>query len=300
MRFKQFIPFFIYSFAVIIIFSYYSRENQKDFEEISPYSHYYSYNSEFSTETEEIYSYSLYTPSSFSMQTSTKDFTEPIETNISSSTTPETETSPVTDLPENSELPVVSDIPETVPIQFPVELNHATFDELCAIPEIGTVTAQKIIDFRDEHQGFLNLQQLLEISGIGEQTYQTILPYLYLENEYFPPESEISETLPEVTEFEEEPPPEITEPPEIPIINLNTATKEQLLLLPECDETLAESILTLRDRDIHIFHHIDEITFAENVTIELYLLWKPYLAVADDGSIQIPYERPLADEENSQ
>ena len=146
----------------------------------------------------------------------------------------------------------------------------------------------------------------MEVSGIGEHKYQAILPYLYLETEYFP-ETE----LPEVTEFSEtseisdtpdtseiiEPtePPEENISPEIPLLNLNTVTKEELLLLPDCDEALAEEIIRLRDEEIHVFYHILEITLAEHVTPELFSKWAEYLVVDDDGSTKIPYIRPNAE-----
>nr|MDE6730627.1 helix-hairpin-helix domain-containing protein [Oscillospiraceae bacterium] len=125
-----------------------------------------------------------------------------------------------------------------------------------------------------------------------EVIYAEILPYIYLETEYFPEdptELELPE-IPEITDMTK-----ISESPEIPVINLNTATKEELLCLPGCEDVLAEEILTLRDREIHQFYHIYEITLAEHVTNELFAEWQNYLIVSDDGSTQIPYIPPYAE-----
>jgi competence protein ComEA len=56
----------------------------------------------------------------------------------------------------------------------PVSLGSATVDQLDEIEGIGPVTAQKIIDFRDEHGGLSSIDQLDEISGIGPSTMEAL------------------------------------------------------------------------------------------------------------------------------
>ena len=75
----------------------------------------------------------------------------------------------------------------------------------------------------------------------------------------------------------------MTETVEIPIINLNTATLEELMLLPNCDAELAENILALRD-GIVVFRNVLELLYTEGITDELYISWEPYLAVDDEGN----------------
>ena len=66
------------------------------------------------------------------------------------------------------------------------------------------------------------------------------------------------------------------------------------MLLPDCDEALADEIIRLRDEEIHVFYNILEITLAEHVTTALFAEWSDYLVVDDDGSTQIPYIPPYA------
>ncbi|WP_084037402.1 helix-hairpin-helix domain-containing protein [Haloechinothrix halophila] len=50
-----------------------------------------------------------------------------------------------------------------------VDLNAATEAELRELPGVGEVTAQRIVEWRAEHGGFTGVEQLREVSGIGEQ-----------------------------------------------------------------------------------------------------------------------------------
>jgi competence protein ComEA len=49
----------------------------------------------------------------------------------------------------------------------PVDLNTATAEQLDALPGIGPVTAQKIVDYRQQHGPFRSVDDLDAIPGIG-------------------------------------------------------------------------------------------------------------------------------------
>jgi competence protein ComEA len=49
----------------------------------------------------------------------------------------------------------------------PVQLSTATLEELDALPGVGPVTAQKIIDYRQKHGAFHSVDELDAIPGIG-------------------------------------------------------------------------------------------------------------------------------------
>jgi competence protein ComEA len=57
-----------------------------------------------------------------------------------------------------------------------VNINTATFDQLLALPGVGEVLAQRILDYRTEHGPFGSVDELLNVSGIGESKLADIKP----------------------------------------------------------------------------------------------------------------------------
>ena len=49
----------------------------------------------------------------------------------------------------------------------PVHLNSATLEQLDGLPGVGPVTAQKIMDYRQQHGGFGSVDELDAVPGIG-------------------------------------------------------------------------------------------------------------------------------------
>ena len=61
-----------------------------------------------------------------------------------------------------------------------VSLNSADQAALETIPGIGPVTAAAILAYRDEAGPFTSVEQLLEVSGIGPATLESVRPYVTL------------------------------------------------------------------------------------------------------------------------
>jgi competence protein ComEA len=55
-----------------------------------------------------------------------------------------------------------------------ININSADQAELETLPGIGPVTAQKIIDYRTANGGFSTIEAVLDVSGIGEVTFEKI------------------------------------------------------------------------------------------------------------------------------
>ncbi len=58
----------------------------------------------------------------------------------------------------------------------PVNLNTATVEALDALPGVGPVLAQRIVEWRVAHGGFASPRQLGEVTGVGDQRLADLLP----------------------------------------------------------------------------------------------------------------------------
>lgn len=61
-----------------------------------------------------------------------------------------------------------------------ISINSANLYELSALPGIGKSTALKIIEYRDEYGNFIKLEDLKNVSGIGDKKYEAIKQYICL------------------------------------------------------------------------------------------------------------------------
>ncbi|WP_436701299.1 helix-hairpin-helix domain-containing protein [Nocardioides sp. BYT-33-1] len=59
-----------------------------------------------------------------------------------------------------------------------VNLNTAGQAELESLPQVGPVTAQAIIAWRESRGGFTSVDELLEVDGIGDKTLAQISPHV--------------------------------------------------------------------------------------------------------------------------
>lgn len=62
-----------------------------------------------------------------------------------------------------------------------ININSASKSELMRLPGIGEATAQKIISYREEKGNFLSIEEIMNVSGIGEKKFETMKSYLAVE-----------------------------------------------------------------------------------------------------------------------
>ncbi|MFF8897423.1 helix-hairpin-helix domain-containing protein [Streptomyces lydicus] len=58
----------------------------------------------------------------------------------------------------------------------PVSLSTATEQQLDALPGVGPVLARHIIEFRTQHGGFTSVEQLRQVTGIGDRRFADLRP----------------------------------------------------------------------------------------------------------------------------
>lgn len=125
---------------------------------------------------------------------------------------------------------------EEEPLWF--DLNTVSAEQLMRIDGIGEVTAGDIIAYRGEHGGFSSVDELLCVKGIGEKKLAVLSEHLYVENaapaRISPDES--SEGL----------------------VNINTASLEELCTLDGIGEVIAGRIIEYREEN-GPFTSVDEL-----------------------------------------
>lgn len=61
-----------------------------------------------------------------------------------------------------------------------VSLNTATIEELLTLPNIGESKAKDIIKYREEHGGFSNIEEIMNVKGIGKSTFDKLKDYIII------------------------------------------------------------------------------------------------------------------------
>lgn len=56
-----------------------------------------------------------------------------------------------------------------------VNINTASFDELCNLPGVGPATANAIIDYRTANGPFESVEQLIDVKGIGYKKFEELV-----------------------------------------------------------------------------------------------------------------------------
>ena len=63
-----------------------------------------------------------------------------------------------------------------------IDINKATKEEFEQLPYIGPVLAQRIVDYREKIGQFKSLEELINIKGIGNKTFNKFKPYIKIVN----------------------------------------------------------------------------------------------------------------------
>ncbi|MFI5728474.1 helix-hairpin-helix domain-containing protein [Kribbella sp. NPDC051587] len=68
--------------------------------------------------------------------------------------------------------------PGTSAANSPLNLNTATAAQLDALPGVGPVLAQRILDYRTENGPFTTVDQLQEVPGVGPKKFDSLKPHV--------------------------------------------------------------------------------------------------------------------------
>ena len=69
-------------------------------------------------------------------------------------------------------------MPQEIPTPFRVDINRAMSPEIANVPKVGPSLAGAIIEYRETHGPFVSLEELTDVSGIGDKKLAAIAPFL--------------------------------------------------------------------------------------------------------------------------
>jgi len=127
------------------------------------------------------------------------------------------------------------------------DLNRAERADLEQVPNIGPKLAQAIVDHRNDKGQFKSLDQLRDVKGIGPATFDKVRPYLRVDP--LQPNDPVLDPVPVLERKKPAAPPVANGrkmQPGDPPLNVNTATMEQLLMLPDVGPVTAQAIVAAR------------------------------------------------------
>ncbi|MBQ7203759.1 MAG: helix-hairpin-helix domain-containing protein [Eubacterium sp.] len=67
---------------------------------------------------------------------------------------------------------------EEISVEYPLNLNTASVEELMTIDGIGESIAASIVSYREDYKKFDSVEEIKNIQGIGDGIYQRVAPYL--------------------------------------------------------------------------------------------------------------------------
>ncbi len=164
---------------------------------------------------------------------------------------------------------------ETVSVRF--DLNRAERSDFEQIPGVGPKLAQAIVDHRAEKGQFQSLDQLRGVKGVGPATFDKVRPYLRVEP--LPPRDSEFDPVP-ILERKKTPEPKYVPSsgrkfqPGDPPINVNTASYEQLLMLPDIGPITAKAIVAARP-----FTTVDDLNRAKGIGTKRLQKLRPFVKV---------------------
>lgn len=64
-----------------------------------------------------------------------------------------------------------------------LNINRASEQELCTLPGIGAIRAEAILTYREEHGNFASIEELMNVSGIKQGTFEQLKDQITVNNE---------------------------------------------------------------------------------------------------------------------
>lgn len=155
-----------------------------------------------------------------------------------------------------------------------VDINAADEGQLKQLPGVGPHLAARIVDHRDKHGPFQRVDDLRSVHGIGPATLERLRPVVMVSDQQDAPPA----APPASVQAARSGPKTLPAQP----IDLNSATKEQLMMLPGIGPAIAERIVEDRNEN-GAFESVNQLTRIRGIKSKTVEKLLPYLTVKKDG-----------------
>ena len=160
-----------------------------------------------------------------------------------------------------------------------ININTATAAELTSLPGIGEAKAKKIVAYREANGNFGSVEEIKNVSGIGDATFENIKNYITVGAVQSQPKSTPTKA-PETEKVQTKTTEQATaeEVTEAMLININTADIDELDKLPGIGEATAQKIIAYREENGD-FKSIEDIMNVSGIAEKKFENLKDYITV---------------------
>jgi comEA protein len=155
-----------------------------------------------------------------------------------------------------------------------IDLNAASVSELTTLPGIGRTKAEAIADFRAKSGGFTSVEQLRQVKGIGAKTLEKLRPLVRIGGSA-PAQQGTGATAPTAVPSRAA---AKSAAAATGVVDLNSATIEQLVTLPGIGRTKAQAIIDRRDASGG-FRSVDELRQVKGIGAKTLDKLRPHVSV---------------------
>lgn len=164
-----------------------------------------------------------------------------------------------------------------------LELNRADRAELRQLPGIGESLARRIDDFRRDHGPFSCVDDLRRVPGVGPATLETLRPFVTVEPAIVPSEAgePVSEPAGQRVKKQvaaaTQPVRLLKDPTLQNLIDVNTATQDQLRKLPGIGPKMSERIM--QARQLRPFESVNDLRRVPGIGPKTLERLRPFVTV---------------------
>jgi competence ComEA-like helix-hairpin-helix protein len=156
-----------------------------------------------------------------------------------------------------------------------VDLNHADLATLKQLPGVGPHLAARILEYRQQHGPFASVEDLKGVHGIGPVTLERLRTVVFIG----PPAAQEPPAEKLVAVAEAKPAENnvnASKKGPAKLVDLNTASKEELIAVPGIGPVMAERILEDRQKN-GPFQSVADLTRIKGIKAKTVEKWGPFL-----------------------